>query len=90
MSASYALRPAPFSESLADAHRAVAWARTRAGELGIDPVQVFVAGSSAGGHLALSAALTLAVYAAEDAFQKLPIQWMWWSAIGGLIIGIGG
>jgi CIC family chloride channel protein len=39
---------------------------------------------------ALSAVLTYAVYAAEDAFQKLPIHWMWWPAIGGLIIGIGG
>ncbi len=58
LSASYALRPAPFAESLADAHAAVAWARTRARELGIDPVEVFVAGSSAGGHLALSAAMT--------------------------------
>ncbi len=58
VSASYALRPAPFSESLADAHRAVAWARARARELGIEAAQVFVAGSSAGGHLALSVALT--------------------------------
>jgi acetyl esterase/lipase len=58
LSASYALRPDPFAESLADAHHAVAWARTRARELGIEPVQVFVAGSSAGGHLALSVALT--------------------------------
>lgn len=39
---------------------------------------------------ALSALLTGAVYAAEDAFAKLPIHWMWWSAIGGLVIGIGG
>jgi chloride channel protein, CIC family len=38
----------------------------------------------------LSAVLTLAVYAAEDGFQKLPIHWMWWPAIGGLAIGIGG
>jgi H+/Cl- antiporter ClcA/CBS domain-containing protein len=38
----------------------------------------------------LSAALTAAVYAAEDGFQKLPIHWMWWPAIGGLVIGIGG
>jgi H+/Cl- antiporter ClcA/CBS domain-containing protein len=30
------------------------------------------------------------VYASEDAFRKLPIHWMWWPAIGGLIIGIGG
>src|SRR4051812_35966016 len=46
-----------------------------------------VAGLLAG---ALSALLTLAVYAAEDSFAKLPIHWMWWPAIGGLVIGLGG
>jgi H+/Cl- antiporter ClcA len=39
---------------------------------------------------ALSALLTISVYAAEDAFGKLPIHWMWWPALGGLAIGIGG
>ncbi len=39
---------------------------------------------------ALSALLTMAVYASEDAFRLLPIHWMWWPAIGGLVIGIGG
>jgi CBS domain-containing protein len=39
---------------------------------------------------ALSMLLTLAVYKAEDAFQKLPIHWMWWPALGGLAIGLGG
>ena len=34
--------------------------------------------------------LTAAVYAAEDAFQRLPIHWMWWPAIGGLVVGVGG
>ena len=34
--------------------------------------------------------LTLMVYRSEDAFSKLPIHWMWWPAIGGLVIGIGG
>lgn len=38
----------------------------------------------------LSALLTVSVYAAEDGFQKLPIHWMWWPAIGGLAIGMGG
>ena len=38
----------------------------------------------------LSALLTIGVYAAEDIFQKLPIHWMWWPAIGGLFVGIGG
>jgi H+/Cl- antiporter ClcA/CBS domain-containing protein len=46
-----------------------------------------VVGLLAGG---LSALLTGAVYASEDAFQHLPIHWMWWPAIGGLVIGIGG
>jgi CBS domain-containing protein len=44
-------------------------------------------GLAAGG---LSALLTLAVYAAEDAFRLLPIHWMWWPALGGLVIGLGG
>jgi H+/Cl- antiporter ClcA len=46
-----------------------------------------IAGLLAG---ALSAVLTQAVYATEDAFQRLPIHWMWWPAIGGLVIGVGG
>jgi chloride channel protein, CIC family len=39
---------------------------------------------------ALSALLTISVYAAEDGFQRLKIHWMWWPAIGGLAIGLGG
>jgi chloride channel protein, CIC family len=46
-----------------------------------------LAGLAAG---ALSALLTLGVYAAEDLFQKLPIHWMWWPAIGGVFVGVGG
>jgi H+/Cl- antiporter ClcA/CBS domain-containing protein len=38
----------------------------------------------------LSALLTLGVYAAEDGFKKLPIHWMWWPAIGGVFVGLGG
>jgi H+/Cl- antiporter ClcA len=38
----------------------------------------------------LSALLTQLVYACEDGFLKLPIHWMWWPAIGGVVIGIGG
>ena len=30
------------------------------------------------------------MYWSEDGFYKLPIHWMWWPAIGGLFIGIGG
>ena len=39
----------------------------------------------------LSALLTLAVYASEDLFQHhVHIHWMWWPAIGGLAVGLGG
>lgn len=34
--------------------------------------------------------LTKAVYGAEDLFSKLPLHWMWWPVLGGLIVGIGG
>ena len=37
-----------------------------------------------------SGALTALVYLCEDLFSKLPIHWMWWPAIGGLFVGIGG
>ncbi|MGE5626285.1 MAG: chloride channel protein [Bacillota bacterium] len=37
-----------------------------------------------------SALLTVSVYACEDLFRKLPIHWMWWPAMGGLVVGIGG
>jgi CIC family chloride channel protein len=36
----------------------------------------------------LSLLITKAVYWIEDGFEKLPIHWMWWPAIGGLAVGI--
>jgi hypothetical protein len=44
------------------------------------------------GALAAVAAVgvTRAVYFVEDAFEKLPIHWMWWPAIGGLAVGLVG
>jgi CIC family chloride channel protein len=37
-----------------------------------------------------SGLLTTLVYGFEDLFHKLPFHWMWWPAIGGLAVGIGG
>jgi H+/Cl- antiporter ClcA/CBS domain-containing protein len=37
-----------------------------------------------------SGLLTSMVYASEDAFQRLPIHWMWWPLFGGMVIGLGG
>ncbi|MFE3652511.1 chloride channel protein [Streptomyces sp. NPDC059152] len=39
---------------------------------------------------ALAVAATWLVYRAEDGFARLPFHWMWWPAIGGLVIGLGG
>jgi acetyl esterase/lipase len=59
ISANYRLQPsATFPDYLVDVKRAIAWAREHAHEHGADPAQVFVAGSSAGAHLAVTAALT--------------------------------
>ncbi|MGE3850636.1 MAG: chloride channel protein [Planctomycetota bacterium] len=34
--------------------------------------------------------VTRAVYFVEDAFERLPIHWMWWPAIGGIAVGVVG
>jgi CBS domain-containing protein len=31
--------------------------------------------------------ITRAVYAVEDLFERLPVHWMWWPALGGLAVG---
>ncbi|MDR3456609.1 MAG: chloride channel protein [Verrucomicrobiae bacterium] len=37
-----------------------------------------------------SGLLTTLVYVFEDLFQKLPLHWMWWPAIGAVFVGVGG
>ncbi|MGV8856771.1 MAG: chloride channel protein [Devosia sp.] len=37
-----------------------------------------------------SGLLTTLLYKIEDLFERLPIHWMWWPAMGGLIVGLGG
>jgi CIC family chloride channel protein len=37
-----------------------------------------------------SGLLTSLVYACEDLFAKLPVHWMWWPILGGLVVGVGG
>ena len=37
-----------------------------------------------------SGLLTMLVYACEDLFQKLPLHWMWWPALGAVFVGLGG
>jgi H+/Cl- antiporter ClcA len=55
------------------------------GPLGL--VSCVLAGISAG---ALSWVLSTSLYKVEDLFRMLPIHWMWWPAIGGIVVGLGG
>jgi H+/Cl- antiporter ClcA len=44
-----------------------------------------------GGLVGLAAAaMSRMMYGFEDLFAKLPVHWMWWPAIGGLGVGLGG
>ncbi len=47
----------------------------------------FVIGAGCG---VLAVVLTKLVYLLEDGFEKLPLHWMWWPALGGLVVGIVG
>ncbi|MVT12333.1 chloride channel protein [Chitinophaga tropicalis] len=38
----------------------------------------------------IAAFVTKSVYFIEDMFEKLPVHWMWWPAIGSLAVGITG
>jgi H+/Cl- antiporter ClcA/CBS domain-containing protein len=39
---------------------------------------------------AVSSLMTVSLYRVEDCFQRLPLHWMWWPALGGIAVGIGG
>lgn len=38
----------------------------------------------------LGVVITKGLYRIEDAFERLPIHWMWWPAIGGIVVGLMG
>ena len=61
-----------------EVHQQLAWQ-----ELSV----AFACGLVAGG---VSSVVTALVYACEDLFGKLPIHWMWWPIVGGLLVGVGG
>src|SRR5690606_13135883 len=38
----------------------------------------------------IACGISKVVFIVEDLFEKLPIHWMWWPAIGGLVVGLVG
>jgi len=55
---------------------------------GMEPVAISAAIGLITGLLA--AVMSFLLYRIEDGFHALPIHWMWWPAIGAVVVGIGG
>ena len=56
-----------------------------------DGLWPLVAAAGLGLVLGLEAALlSTALYRIEDAFHRLPVHWMWWPALGSIVVGAGG
>ena len=56
--------------------------------VGIEPVAISALLGLITGLLA--ALLSWVLYRIEDGFHRLPMHWMWWPAIGAVVVGIGG
>ena len=57
----------------------------------VDPLPIAVGSLVLGAFLGLAAAgMSRMMYAFEDIFERLPLHWMWWPAVGGIGVGIGG
>ena len=55
------------------------------------PLRGYVACAALGVLVGLAAGLlTTVLYRVEDAFERLPLHWMWWPALGGVAVGLGG
>jgi len=66
----YRLSPAAtFPDQIIDVKRAIAWVRSNAAELGIDPEMICITGGSAGGHLTALAGLTANDAAYQPGFE---------------------
>ena len=57
----------------------------------VDTLPIAVGSLVLGAFLGLAAAgMSRMMYAFEDIFERLPLHWMWWPAVGGIGVGIGG
>jgi acetyl esterase/lipase len=72
VSANYPLgRQAAYAERVVDVKRVIAWVRTNAATYGADASTVFLAGGSAGAHLAATAALTSSDEQLQPGFEHV-------------------
>ena len=59
---------------------------------GVDriPIAVGLLSTRRRSSVLFAAGMSRMMYGFEDIFERLPLHWMWWPAIGGIGIGIGG
>lgn len=58
-------------------------------EIDVASSQAVIAYACMGVVLGLASVLvTRILYLIEDGFEKIPVHWMWWPAIGGLVVGV--
>ncbi|MDN8617533.1 chloride channel protein [Variovorax ginsengisoli] len=55
-----------------------------------DPMVLFYCAAAGLACGVLALVLSTSLYKVEDLFGKLPLHWMWWPAMGGLVVGLGG
>jgi H+/Cl- antiporter ClcA len=92
-------KPRSFVPVLTSVVVAVAWRPLLIGSGPLFPADWHLAQSAASLGLAamvgalagiLACVVSKALYWVEDGFHRLPLHWMWWPAIGSLVVGIGG
>lgn len=92
-------KPRSFVPVIVSALVAFAWRPLLVGEEALFPFEGAVAVHAASLLLAaglgcvagaVASLLSSALYRIEDGFHRLPIHWMWWPALGAIVVGIGG
>jgi CBS domain-containing protein len=77
---------------------AFAWRPLLVGSGPLFPAEWHLAGSAASLLLAalvgamaglLACVISKALYLVEDGFHRLPVHWMWWPALGSVVVGLG-
>ena len=86
------LLPVAFATAVAAGLRI---ALTGTGSVFAMPTLTQPSGEALGAYVAIGAVIGVAsvgvtrlLYLIEDLFERLPIHWMWWPAIGGLVVGV--
>lgn len=92
-------KPRSFVPVVAGALIAYAWRPLLIGSGPMFPMTADIPGeswtllASAGVGLVVgleAAFLSTSLYRVEDIFHRLPVHWMWWPAIGAVVVGLGG